>query len=233
MMPTDLRIARVHNPLLSTYWKYSVERLLPSTDYYKSYSLTPHEVEKKFIDITPKEAPIGLKIYETPLIPEFYLAMKITIQRKNIKLYDVYNFNGNAIVSEKVKTIIEKEDSLSHQYYPIELLDRHGKRRHEEDYYFMFIRRFISLEGGDDVSPDFKPYRPTYKQQNEYYSALKKRPEYRDFLQSMCIWNQPIERDAFYLSNDFLKSLRVKNCSGLDEENSKKDDTQGAPVIYV
>lgn len=232
-MTTDLRIARVHNPLLSTYWKYSVERLLPSTNYYKTYSLTPHVVENEFINITPKAAPAGLKIYEAPFIPEFYLAMKITIQRKNIKLYDIYNFNGSAIVSEKAKAIIEKEDSLIHQYYPIELLDRHGERRHEENYYFMFIRRFISLEGGDDVDPNFKPYRPTYKEQNEYYSALKKRPEYREFLQSICIWSQPIERDAFYLSNDFLASLCIQDCSGLDEENSKKDDTQGAPVIYV
>jgi len=232
-MTTDLRIARVHNPLLSTYWKYSVERLLPSTEYYKSYSLTPHEVEKKFIDITPEEAPAGLKVYEAPFLPEFYLAMKITIQRKNIKLYDVYNFNGSAIVSEKTKAIIEKEDSLIHQYYPIELLDRHGERRHEENYYFMFIRRFISLEGGEDIDPNFKPYRPTYKQQNEYYSAMKKRPEYRVFLQSMFIWSQPVERDAFYLSNEFLASLRAQGCSGLDEGDSKKDDTQGAPVIYV
>ena len=159
--------------------------------------------------------------------------MKITIQRKNIKLYDVYNFNGSAIVSEKAKTIIEKEHSLIHQYYPIELLDRHGERRHEENYYFMFIRRFISLEGGEDINPNFKPYRPTYKQQNEYYSAMKKRPEYRVFLQSMFIWSQPVERDAFYLSNEFLASLRAQGCSGLDEGDSKKDDTQGAPVIYV
>lgn len=231
-MTTDLRIARVYNPLLSTYWNYSVERLLPSSNYYKTYSLTPHVVENKFVDITPEVAPAGLKVYEAPLLPEFYLAMKITIKRKNIKFYDVYNFDGGAIVSEKAKTIIEKEDSLIHQYYPIELLDRNGERRHDDNY-FMFIRRFISLEGGDDVDPNFKPYRPTYKEQNEYYSALKKRPEYRKFLQSMFIWNQPFEGGAFYLNNNFLSSLRDQGCSGLDEASTKKDDTQGAPVIYV
>ena len=232
-MVTNLRIARVSNPFLSLYWEYSVERLLPSTNYYKTYSLTPNVVENEFIDITPETAPAGLKIYEAPFIPEFYLAMKITIKRKEINLYDVYDFNGNAIVSEKAKAIIEKEDSLSHQYYPIELLDRHGKRRHEENYYFMFIRRFISLEGGENIDPKFQPHRATYSAQNEYYSALKKRPEYRGFLHSMCIWNQPLAGGAFYLSNNILSSLRAQGCSGLDEGDSKKDDTQGAPVIYV
>lgn len=232
-MEQDLRIARVHNSRLSEYWNYTTEHLLPSTNYYKTYGLSPHEVENRFLDITPNHAPSGLKVFEAQPIDDFYLAIKLTVKRKKIKLHDVYQFDSGVLISAKAKAIIEAIDPISHQYYPVKIYDRNGELRHQEPYFVMFIRRFISLECDQELTIHLQPYRPITPSQKQYYSALQLHPEYREFMSGMFCWRQPFASGPFYLSHSLLSALREQGCTGLDDATDKKNDTQGASVIYV
>jgi hypothetical protein len=232
-MEQDFRIARVHNSRLSGYWNYTTEHLLPSTNYYKTYGLTSHEVENKFVDLTPVNAPNGLKVFEAEPIEDFYMAIKLTVKRKKIKLHDVYQFDSGVLVSAKARGIFESEDPISHQYYPVEIFDRNGELRHEQPYFVMFIRRYVSLENNEESDISLQPYRPITPSQKQYYSALNHHPEYREFLSGMFCWRQPFSAGPFYLSKLFLNTLRDHGCTGLDDATDKKDDTQGASIIYV
>lgn len=232
-MEQDLRIARVHNSRLSEYWNYTIEHLLPSTNYSKTYGLSSNEVEGKFLDITPNHAPGGLKVFEAQPIDDFYLAIKLTVKRKRIKLHDVYEIGGLLLISAKAKSIVEEMDPLSHQYHPVEIYDRNGELRHQEPYYVMFIRRFISLDCDQELKIHLQPYRPITPSQKQYYSALELHPEYREFMSGMFCWRQPFASGPFYLSYSLLNALRDQGCTGLEDATDKKDDTQGASVIYV
>jgi hypothetical protein len=232
-MEQDFRIARVHNPRLSGYWNYTTEHLLPSTNYYKTYGLTSNEVEKKFNDITPADAAQGLRVFEAEPIADFYMAIKLLVKRKNIKLHDIYQFDSGVLISSKAKAIFEAEDPLAHQYYPVEIFDKNGELRHEQPYYVMFIRRYISLDTDQEVTIKLQPQRPITPFEKQYYSALEHHPEYREFLSNMFCWRQPFVGGPFYLSNSFLNTLRDHGCTGLDDATEKKDDTQGGSIIYV
>jgi hypothetical protein len=232
-MEQDFRIARVHNSRLSGYWNYTTEHLLPSTNYYKTYGLTSNEVEEKFKDITPADAPNGLRVFEAEPIANFYMAIKLIVKRKNIKLHDIYQFDSGVLISSKAKAIFDAKDPISHQYYPVEIFDRDGELRHEQPYYVMFIRRYISLENEKDSDIKLQPFRPITPSQKQYYTALENNPEYREYLSCMYCWRQPFSGGPFYLSNSLLNTLRDHGCTGLDDATEIKDDTQGASVIYV
>jgi hypothetical protein len=232
-MEQDLRIARVHNSRLSEYWNYTTEHLLPSKNFCKDYFLSSNEVEDKFKDITPDNAPNGLKVFEAEPIDDFYMAMEVTVKRKNIKLHDIYQFSCGALISDKAKAIFDEIDSFEHQFYPVNIFDRNGELRHEQSYYLMFIRRFISLECDKESAISLQPYRPITPLEKNYYTALENNQEYREFLSGMFCWCQPFADGPFYLSNSFLNTLRDHGCTGLDDATEKKDDTQGASIIYV
>jgi hypothetical protein len=232
-MEQDLRIARVRNAGLSEYWNYTTEHLLPSTNFCKDYYLGSNEIESKFLDMTPEQAPLGLKVFEAQAIEDFYLAIKLTVKRKKIKLHDVYQFDSGVLISARAKAIIEELDPLAHQYYPVEIYDRDSELRHQEPYYVMFIRRYISLECDQELTIRLQPYQSITSAQKQYYSALEVHPEYREFLKNMYCWRQPFSVGPFYLSQSLLNALRDQGCTGLDDATDKKNDTQGASIIYV
>lgn len=230
-MEQSLRVARINNTFLASYWDLLTEDVDPDPEQPKSLS---SYVEGSFTEITPDNSPSEMKVFQSAELHPYYLNKKLTICNDNITLYDFYEHGLIQIISERARQVFEKLDPMSHQYYLINLFDNKGDVLNEQPYYIMFIRRFIELEDYHNKPPRLvNPVVPINVVDGEYFSAIVNSKELRLALSEQYCWRQPFSRSSIYMSQLLLKALRDAGCTGLDDETNTRNDRKGAPVIYV
>ena len=230
-MERDQRIARLQSPDLYKEWNYEEIRLVENPDL-NIPMIQPYELEVKFVLMPNTESVSKVKQLLAPELGEWHMKRKLIIKKENPTIYDLYEYGDVLIVSEKVKGVFEEHDALSHQYSPIELVDKKGNSIVEIQYYLMSVKRYVEVTGEYPEMPNDKLISQMSKLERKVRSALINNPEIRNQLIDLPIWKLPVERITIFMSLKMLKTLRRAGCTGLNDYKVEERH-KGSPVSYV
>ncbi|MEH6451221.1 MAG: DUF1629 domain-containing protein [Oleispira sp.] len=225
------RIARLQSPGLYQEWNYEEIRLVKNPDL-DIPMIQPYELESRFVTINDRESEAPTKELLAPDLGDWHMKIKLIIKKKNPVVFDFYQYGDFLIVSSKVKKVFEDEDPLSHQYSPIELLDKKGNSIVDMQYYLMSVKRYVEVVGEYPEMPNDKLISQMSKRERKVRSALVNNPEVRGELVDFPLWKLPIERMTIFMSLKMLQALRRAGCTGLNDYKVEERH-KGSPVSYV
>lgn len=231
VMEHDQRIARLQSPNLYEEWNYEEIRLVKNPDL-DIPMIQPYELEVKFVLMPNTESDCKVKQLLAPDLGEWHMKRKLIIKKRNPSVFDLYEYGDVLIVSEKAKRIFEDNDALSHQYSPIELVNKQGNSIVDAPYYLMSVKRFVEIAGEYPEMPNDKFISQMSKLEREVRSALINDSKIRNQLIDLPIWKLPVERITIFMSLEMLNALRIAGCTGLNDYKVENHH-EGAPVSYV
>jgi len=162
------------------------------------------------------------RVYYAPLWSDKYLARDFIMDKSpEIPLPDFWNCDCTPIVSEKVKAIIESEDKMQHQFWPISLYDREKKPINCQPYYRMSVRRLIRFP--DTQIKVKKEFHVEIKERPLFY-ALECNPKLYKVLAEIPVWASFGERHVVNVSEKVYQSFIDEKLEGFKLYNRRLEN---------
>lgn len=200
--------------------------LLPLGDTYTAIDLRGYERKAKLAFDKSIEGKLNTYILSEPA--DFKAREKSSeIQGRSLrprlidpkKIPDFWELDPLPVVSSTFKSLLEQQDDLEHQYYPIEVYQQKTgeKLKSEKSYYFFVCCRLVNIwksrlipakgsvvPGGGLIREDQLPYYKTVQDNVDVQKLLTSFPIARDYK----------HRTIHYLNETFLSACQAEGLKG-------------------
>lgn len=222
------KIARIKTETIGRNWNASWLNVVPKPDGGVVF------LSGKYVELTFEllaEFPHS-KVYQSAEIPDWFIAQKCVITKKNPFPHDLVTWGDLVVVSERAKSVIESFDDIIHQFYELPIVDKNDNPVFDQPYYMMFVRRFVEFEKGLPAAPPHPMYLQYVDLELAARAALYHSEQAASAAAELPIFKLPDDRNILFMSVPLLAALREAGCQGLNDY-TKLDRHQGAPVSYV
>ncbi len=204
----------------------------PSGLEHVSYALKLDELQERLF---LNQQVNNCKAYKTTLLPQWARSDYIVLDIKEGECPDIIPEYG-AVVSEKVRQIIEKFDDFYHQFLPVKLVDETGCLIVQQTYYHMVVRRQVVVEGQIfDLGKIRKGYHAygnhCPKELINKLAYIEHQPEIRAFLETLPLWRLQSSRLGFFVNQELYSLLKDANVTGIESFGDKNVSEPTAAAI--
>jgi len=187
------------------------KELVPQGEFSKNDRLSPRQFELLAEDVLVDSK--KYRMLYAPLQADKWLAFDLVFHNElGNKIPDVF-CSEFPVVSESVKNIIEAEDDMKHQFWPVRLVDESGWIIEQEPYYRLIIRRLLMFP---KKILENKMRFPVDRGEEDYFAALYQDEEIGEDLSCLPIWRCSAVRDVFYVNEKIYKAFVANSLRGLD-----------------
>ena len=168
---------------------------------------------------------INCEIYRAPLIAADYQIIKMVFEIGNGYRFPDFWYQGlGAIVSEKVKSIIEIGDDFEHQWNRVQIVNVNDERVNDQEYYMLHVRRYLKIHRTEGKRYNHLSFVTTNREEQAFLT-LEQDKELSERVSEIPIWEMYGAGGGLYISQTLLGMLLDSGVSGLSEYSVRS----GAP----
>ncbi|CBL45310.1 Conserved hypothetical protein [gamma proteobacterium HdN1] len=200
----------------------------PGSDNNERWGVGWAHFEDKFESVPAEFNQPGVKFFRAPSIKNRPVGVCIRFHQGKEKevLPDVWGVAGKLFISERVKSIIESNDTMAHEYFSAQLIDwKERPFAKEQPYYWFVQRRFLTITPSNRIAEadELGFYPVPYGE--DFIARVKDSPRLREQLGQVPLWQHCAadtekrsmkERSILYLSQSLVDVLRREKITGID-----------------
>ncbi len=175
-----------------------------------------NEFENLFEEIPMEKCNDHCRLYKAPCLPQQKIHRDIVIKKfSRGEFPDIWTRGETALVSEKLKSVIERCDDFTHQFWPVTIVDKKGNQFCDQQYYLLNIRRFVRVRdcGKPHETVDF--YEMNIER--DYLPTIQHYPDLREQIEKLPIWRHARNNEVIYLNEYMVSQLKLAGINGINE----------------
>lgn len=174
----------------------------------------------------------SVSIFEPQYLHDKYIFRDLVVKiRPGYEFPDVWTLGGvaNSVVSEKVKSIIQKIDGDIHQFRACNIFNNKGELISGSKFYFLHVRRLVKVEGFSSRVKHLPNLRIPIEER-EYFTAVEESQAVKNIIGKLPIWGVHRSYFAFHVSESVMQIFRDNQITGL-KNYSKPYGVAGEGVV--
>lgn len=181
----------------------------------RSWGLRP-EFLKQLQELDSDDDASGVSMLRAPKIESVLNDVRFVFNIKpGVELPDIWALGDVALVSSRVKAVIESLDSFDHEFVETEVLDSSGGRINKIPYFHLNVRRMVRVkETEGEIKNRYEMFCPILREE-EFLPAIQSSEKIKRVLSDIPIWRYRNNWPVLYVGESMLVAMRAKNISGL------------------